>query len=123
DASLPPKEAASFRRQVVFWAGAFAVLSGFLWLFSDVLTPFVLGAAIAYLLNPVLNRTSGGKFPRWAAAVIVLTLFLVFVLVMLAAVLPFAYRELNQLVENLPGFIDRAQAYFRPWQDWMQRQL
>ena len=45
-----------FERQVVFWLAALAVFVLLLWLLSEILLPFVAGAAIAYLLTPVTDR-------------------------------------------------------------------
>ena len=45
-----------FRRQMVFWLGALVVFVLLLWLLSGILLPFVAGTAIAYLLNPLVDR-------------------------------------------------------------------
>ena len=43
-------------RQVVFWLAAFAVLLLALWLLSEILLPFIVGLAIAFLLTPVTDQ-------------------------------------------------------------------
>ncbi len=42
-------------RRVVFWVAALAVLLVLLFVFSSILLPFVAGAAIAYLLDPLAD--------------------------------------------------------------------
>ena len=43
-------------RQVLFWLGALVVFVLLLWLLSEILLPFVVGFAIAYLLTPLTDR-------------------------------------------------------------------
>jgi hypothetical protein len=43
-------------RHAAFWFAALLVLVAALWLLSEILLPFVAGMAIAYLLDPVVNR-------------------------------------------------------------------
>jgi hypothetical protein len=47
-----------FERNIVFWVAALAVLVALLWLLSPILLPFVLGMAIAYVLDPLANQLS-----------------------------------------------------------------
>ena len=47
------------QKQLIFWALAFAAFFAFIYLFNAVLMPFVLGAAVAYLLNPLVNKLGG----------------------------------------------------------------
>ena len=47
-----------FERNIVFWMAALAVFVALLWLLSPILLPFVLGMAIAYVLDPLANQLS-----------------------------------------------------------------
>ena len=49
------KGAMQFERNIVFWIAALAVFAGLLWLLSPILLPFVVGMALAYLLDPLAN--------------------------------------------------------------------
>ena len=55
-------------RNIVFWPAAFAVFAGLLWLLSPILLPFVLGMAIAYVLDPLANRLAKRGMSRLVAA-------------------------------------------------------
>ena len=59
-------------RHVVFWIAAFVVLVGLLWLLHHVLLPFVAGAALAYMLDPLANRLTKRGMSRLVAALIIL---------------------------------------------------
>ena len=48
--------AARFRRQIRFWTITAIVLAVLLYVFSDILLPFVAGMVLAYFLDPVADR-------------------------------------------------------------------
>ena len=52
----------SLQTQVRFWIAALAALIGLLWLFSDILLPFVAGMALAYLRDDTVFER--GEYPR-----------------------------------------------------------
>ena len=64
----------TFERQVMFWLAALAVLVLMLWLLSEILLPFVAGAAIAYLLTPITDRLERLGVNRLVAALLMITL-------------------------------------------------
>lgn len=69
---------------------------------SGVLTPFVLGTAIAYFLDPVADRLERLGFGRrWAVGVIALTIFAALAAAALW-LLPALLLQLRQAVEALP---------------------
>lgn len=43
------------RNKILFWSLGFLGFVAFVWLFNDILLPFVLGIAVAYLLNPLVH--------------------------------------------------------------------
>jgi len=92
----------SAQTKTLFWAGAFAAFVALIWLFQSILPPFILGLAIAYLLNPLVLRFSRGRLPRWAAVLIILSVFLGVVIIGLILLVPLMIREGAQFVEMLP---------------------
>ncbi len=46
----------SLTRQVTFWVVTLAVVVLALWLLREILLPLVAGMALAYLLDPLVNR-------------------------------------------------------------------
>jgi predicted PurR-regulated permease PerM len=111
------------RNQLIFWSGAILLFLLFLYAFSAVLLPFVLGIAVAYLLDPVVGRITRWKLPRWAAALIILFVFVLFVAAAAALILPVAYRELMQLAEALPGYAEKIWTMLTPYVTWAQEKL
>jgi len=101
-------------RHGLFWAGFLVFLAFLVWGLGDVLLPFVLGIAIAYLLNPVVERLSRLKMPRAAAVSLVLLCFALVVLAILALIVPRMVTQLADFAVAVPGYIDRARDYIQP---------
>lgn len=112
-----------FRRQIIFWLLALVGLSVFIWLFKPILLPFVLGVAIAYLLNPMVMGLGGIGFNRQAATIIILSGFFVFLIALLAVTTPILYKEISQLSDDLPELIEKLKAMAEPYQIRMQELL
>jgi predicted PurR-regulated permease PerM len=106
--------------KVSFWAGFVFLFAGFLWLFNDILTPFILGIAIAYLLNPIAIKFSRRNIPRWATALIILTLFFGILALLFILVAPMAFRQAQMLVEQIPNYIQNILDYLSPYLTWIQ---
>lgn len=104
-----------------FWAGAFVFFIAFIWLFNDILTPFILGIAIAYLLDPILRKFSTQKsIPRWAGALIILSLFFLFLTIIFILIAPMAFRQGQMLIEQIPNYIQNLMDYLSPYLTWLQ---
>ncbi len=103
------------RRAAYFWLGALALLAGALWLFSGILLPFVAGCAIAYFLDPLVDRLEHRRLPRTLATAIVLALFFVGLVLLLLLVLPLLELEAAQLA----GLVPQAVAFGRQEVDQM----
>lgn len=95
----------------------------FLWLFSAVLTPFVLGITIAYLLDPLVRWLEARKIGRTAAAVLILTIFFVGVSLLLLLLIPPLYRELSQLANQAPGYLQALADRLQPYLDTVEQEL
>lgn len=113
----------SIRNHLFFWMITSFFLFGFIWIFNPVLLPFVLGIALAYLLDPAMEKLAGWKFPRWAAALTILSFFFVIILSILALVLPMIFRELQQLAEMSPDYADKAWTMIAPYAEWIQTRI
>jgi len=99
-------------KQVWWWGGAGLVLALALWRLGNVMTPFLLGAGIAYVLDPIADRLERAGLRRtWAVTLITVIAALAFVLVILL-VLPILVRQVTQAIEGAPALFERAQAIF-----------
>lgn len=98
-------------QQAKYWGIAFAVFLAALWLLGDVLTPFLVGGAIAYFLDPVADRLEKLGLSRVAATTVIsLTTLLVAVLLMLA-VIPALAAQLSALLNIAPEMFRKLQVF------------
>ncbi|WP_375255367.1 AI-2E family transporter [Yoonia sp.] len=94
-------------QQAKYWGIATAVFLLALWFLGDVILPFVLGGAIAYLLDPVADRLEKAGFSRMASvAIITLVAVLIFVLLILL-VIPTLVQQSAALINTAPELFDR----------------
>jgi len=100
----------AIRRQIMFWAGALAFSLFFLWLFSDILLPFVAGMALAYFLDPIADRFEAVGFSRLAATIVILVLFVLLFIVALIIVVPVLGSQVAGFLDKLPDLVTRLQA-------------
>ncbi len=109
----------SFERQVTFWVAAAALFLAALWLFGNILLPFVGGMALAYLLNPLANRMERAGWNRAPASVVLIVTLVVCIVALIVVIVPVIGTQLAGLLENLPSYIRRLQDYVtdpsRPW--------
>ncbi len=99
------------RNQLNYWGIVIAVFLATLWLLGDVLMPFILGGAIAYLLDPVADRLEKIGFNRvMATTTITLGAAMIFVLVTLLVV-PVLVQQSIELVEAAPQQLRDFGAY------------
>lgn len=105
----------------LFWGGAFALFITCLWIFNSILAPFVLGIAIAYLLDPVMRKFSRQKgLPRWVISLIILFLFFFFLILVLVTLGPMAFRQMEMLITQIPNYIQNLMDFITPYLTWIQ---
>jgi len=108
-----------FERNIMFWLAALVVLAALLWLLSPILLPFVLGMAIAYVLDPLAERLSKRGMSRLIAALLILGGFALAFAILLLLIAPVLARQFAGLIENAPGYAQRLQAFVSdpkyPW--------
>jgi len=116
------KEAEAFtaNRAMFFWLTIGVLFFVFLYLIRSILLPFILGALIAYFLDPAADRLERMKFSRNLATVIItLTFFTVIVLLSLL-IIPAIASQLSGLIADLPGYFSGLETkYEQEISTWM----
>src|SRR5262245_16091475 len=101
--------AARFRQQFRFWTITAVLLVLFLYVFSDILLPFVAGMVLAYFLDPVADRLQRFGLSRTWATILILIGFVVLFAAALIVVIPILASQLNGLINDLPQYLGRLQ--------------
>ncbi|MGR3633575.1 MAG: AI-2E family transporter [Limimaricola soesokkakensis] len=90
------------QQQARIWAVIAIVTFVLLWLLGDVILPFLVGGALAYLLDPVADRLERlGLSRAMSVAVIALGVVLIFAAAVLLLI-PTLIRQTTQLVQTAP---------------------
>ncbi len=111
------------RHHVLFWIGGLAAFGLIVWLLHGMLAPFLAGAAIAYFLDPLVDRLERWRLPRLVGALIVLTVFLVLALALLLVLAPVMVSQVAQLVEAWPSYQESFRQTFGPLIESAQRRI
>jgi len=108
-------------REALYWLGGLVALLVFFWLFNGILLPFVAGFAIAYLLDPLVDRVERMGPSRWVAAALTLLLFFLAAVAALLLLAPILEAQVGRFVEQLPRYVARVRDIVQPIiQDVMQ---
>jgi predicted PurR-regulated permease PerM len=108
------------QRYFIFWGVTLSLLVALLYVFSDVLLPFVLGMVFAYLLNPAVNLMGRWKIQRGPAAFAIVVIFVALVVAAAGIILPIVYGEIVQLSQQLPEYFERLRALTAPAVDRLE---
>ena len=111
-------------RQFVFWTSALLVFIGLLLLLRHILLPFVVGAALAYLLDPLANLLIRRGINRLVAALLIIALFVIVFAGILVVIAPVLVDQLAALVGKLPGYLERLQVLVAdPSHSWLLKMM
>ena len=97
--------AVSAKQQLRFWGIAFAVLILVLWLLGGTLLPFLLGAGIAYFLDPLADRIERLGVSRLVATTLMAVVGVLVLIAILVFAVPALIWQVQALVVALPEYV------------------
>jgi predicted PurR-regulated permease PerM len=103
------------QRRTFNWAALAAVAAALLWLLGPVLTPFVIGAVLAYALHPAVEQLAARGVPRLAAVMLIEVATLVALAALVLLIVPILSKEIPLLNEQLPLLVERINRAVSPW--------
>ncbi len=111
------------QRQVIFWIGALVVFILILWVLREMLLPFVVGMALAYLLNPLTDRLEHYGVNRMIATLAVVGFFVLIFVLAAILLLPLLGSQMFAFIQRLPGYVTRLQELIMTEENkqWLQR--
>ncbi len=99
----------TIQRQVGFWLLALAILVVFLIVLRGILLPFVAGLALAYVLDPLVDRLEKLRIGRLAATLLIIGVFILVFIVALVLVVPIVANQLSAFIAKMPATVARLQ--------------
>lgn len=96
-----------FERHALFWTATALLFAYIVQLIAPALVPFVIGLALAYFLNPIVDTMGRARVPRWMSAAILLAAMVCIIILVLVFVVPVLVQQSAALVEAAPREITR----------------
>ena len=103
------------QRRFLGWLAIGLAGFGLLWLLAPVLTPFLVGAILAYALHPLVERLVARRVPRVLAVLAVETAVILMLLALLLLIVPVLSKELPLLKAQIPALAEKLNATLSPW--------
>ncbi|TRD16673.1 AI-2E family transporter [Palleronia caenipelagi] len=107
------------KQQVLYWSIAALVFILLLMWLGNVITPFILGAAIAYLLDPIADRLQEKGLSRALAVAIISVIVTVIFVGLILLVIPTLISQLAALSNRVAELIDKAPLLVGHAQSWL----
>jgi predicted PurR-regulated permease PerM len=92
-----------------------ALLVVFLYYSRRVIMPFFIAFALAYLLDPLVDRLENWKLSRTLSVVSLMLVFFALILGACLLIFPLLRLQAENLTKNLPVYIDVVQNWLRPF--------
>lgn len=105
------------------WLALVGLFGVILWGLAEVLLPFVVGLAVAYLLDPLCRALVKLRLPRALAALVVLGLFVAFIGLVLVKVVPLLVDQGTALAAQAPDALLAVREKIQPYLDQIMRTL
>lgn len=103
------------RQKAVFSILAFLLIIFLIYLSQAILTPFIFSLAVAYFLNPVVNRfQQKNNRSRLHSTILIFSLFFSLFISISLIILPTIYTQTIALIEALPGYVKVFSTSFYP---------
>jgi predicted PurR-regulated permease PerM len=88
---------------------------GLLYLLAPILTPFLAGALLAYLLNPVVNALQRSRLPRVLSVAILFLFLSVSFIVLILLLIPVVQAQVESLAYSIPDMVAWIEDKASPW--------
>lgn len=104
----------TFKGRIAFWIGGIVLLFLALYVLGNVLLPFVAGMALAYFMDPLVDRMERWGVSRAIGTLLALFLFFIVFLAMLLLLVPLLHSQISILIDRMPGYIDTLSQRLEP---------
>lgn len=102
------------------WIVMTVVLLLLVWLLyalGNILTPFIVAAVLAYILNPLVEKLRNKGVKRGPASMLVMIFALLILLALMLIIVPMLISQFNNMIDRVPQIVDFVQGKLLPWLD------
>lgn len=93
-------------RLVLWWCAGIALVLLALYSVSEILLPFIVGFALAYLCGPLMDRAVRAGVPRWAGATLITSAVVLALVVIILLLVPVLQNQIAEFSGRLPRYLD-----------------
>ena len=99
------------------WLALFTLLAagGLVYVLGPILTPFLAGALLAYIFDPLVDRLEARGLSRGTGTILVIVLAGMALFTLLLIALPLFQGQFAELSQRVPAALDMLQTRFLPW--------
>ena len=97
-----------------FWLTIALISAALLYLLAPILLPFVAGALLAYLGDPLVDRLESWKISRTLSVVVVFFVVFLVLLPIFFFLIPLVESQIKLLIAKMPGYIDWLMVNLEP---------
>ena len=100
------------------WLAGFlliAFLVAFFHFLGGILTPFIIAAVLAYILNPLVSKLEAHGIKRGRASMWVMLFALFLLTALLLVIVPMLVQQSQSIIQKLPQFADYIHRTALPW--------
>ncbi|MFP4098342.1 MAG: AI-2E family transporter [Alphaproteobacteria bacterium] len=98
----------------IFWVIIALLCLAAILLLKSVLLPFVVGTAVAYILNPAVNRFGQIGIPRAPASLMILSGFMILIIALIAVISPTLINETKAFINDIPEYTAQVMEALKP---------
>ncbi len=80
--------------------------------FLSVISPIFIGLIIAWLLDPLVKFLQGKKVPRIVACIVVYVIFIAFLFLVIALLVPAMGSQIKDFIGNIPNLVNDFKHFF-----------
>jgi predicted PurR-regulated permease PerM len=91
------------------------IFSGLLYLLAPILTPFLIGALLAYLIDPLVTQLTKLHISRLTSIIIIFSLSFLVMGLLVIFLIPVIQTQIENLYETIPNIIAWVQDTLIPW--------
>ncbi len=102
-------------RSLRFWGIAALLFVVFLYLFRDILLPFVVGLGVAYFLDPIADRLQAVARSRTLAAILAMLGFYLLIFLFLLLFWPVLENQITAFAERVPDYLREVRETLVPY--------
>jgi predicted PurR-regulated permease PerM len=113
-ATLPPRRPLTLRNYAWLIVAAVVLVLLLHWL-GPVLTPFLVGAILAYLGTPLVDRAAAHGVSRGLGTLIVVLAFGILLIALFVVLVPLVQSEVSLAMQRLPDLLAQFQQRVTPW--------